>query len=236
MFTSASKFFSGELDPFWPHVVLLSVAVLASIAVGAGIIFERPKYSAAVHRIAFWLVVSGIAIEAVCTIFLFVFDEGISQAQQNKIISLSARSWTKAQFDAIQEIKGKVTDVGVIAEKDCLECRLFADHIELALHSAGVRLYGDLSIDLMRGTGIHVTLPVGSDLFNDPLVVALRNAGLYPGASFHNPQWSPVRTDIRVIFVGEKFPLMFGYPYYPGERAQWTYLPLKNPNFVPPTK
>ncbi|HZR74543.1 hypothetical protein [Bradyrhizobium sp.] len=34
---------------------------------------------------AFWLVVVGIGFEAVCTIFLFVFDEGISNAQQRKI-------------------------------------------------------------------------------------------------------------------------------------------------------
>jgi len=62
--------------------------VVASIAVGVGIIFERPKYSAAVHRVAFWLVVTGIVVEAICTIFLFVFDEGISSAQQSKIIVL----------------------------------------------------------------------------------------------------------------------------------------------------
>jgi hypothetical protein len=85
MLTYVSRFLSGDLEPFWPHVVLLSVAVLASIAVGGGIIFERPKYPPSVHRVAFWLVVGGIAIEAVCTIFLFVFDEGISGAQQSRI-------------------------------------------------------------------------------------------------------------------------------------------------------
>ena len=39
---------------------------------------------------AFWLVVAGVAIEAVCTIFLFVFDEGISTAQQSRIGALDA--------------------------------------------------------------------------------------------------------------------------------------------------
>jgi hypothetical protein len=88
MLTYVSSFLAGEVDPFWPHVWLLSLSVGASIAVGAGIIFERPKYSTAIHNAAFWLVVTGIAIEALCTIFLFVFDEGISNAQTRKISSL----------------------------------------------------------------------------------------------------------------------------------------------------
>jgi hypothetical protein len=87
MLTYVSRFWSGGFEPFWPHFVLLTLSVLASIAVGAGIIFERPKYSAAVHRVAFWLVVGGIVIEAACTIFLFVFDEGISTSQQSKIVA-----------------------------------------------------------------------------------------------------------------------------------------------------
>ena len=116
MLTYVRAFVTGGLEPFWPHVVLLSVSVIASIAVGVGIIFERPKYSAAIHRVAFWLIVAGIAVEAICTIFLFVFDEGISGTQQSKIevqqaviehqrdeiISLerrlAARSLSKEQF------------------------------------------------------------------------------------------------------------------------------------------
>jgi hypothetical protein len=91
MLTYVSRFLSGDFEPFWPHVALLSLAVLSSIAVGGGIIFERPKYPPSVHRVAFWLVVGGIAVEAVCTIFLFVFDEGISGAQQSKIIELEIK-------------------------------------------------------------------------------------------------------------------------------------------------
>lgn len=87
----ARGFVSGGLDPLWPHVVLLSVSVLASVAVAVGIIFERPKYSSSIHRVAFWLIVGGVAIEALCTIFLFVFDEGISGAQQSKIIALETK-------------------------------------------------------------------------------------------------------------------------------------------------
>lgn len=98
-----SKFVSGGLEPFWPHASLLSLSIAASIAVGAGIIFERPKYSASVHRVAFSLIVGGIVIEAICTIFLFVFDEGISGAQQSKIIALERRLAQRSLDDATQD-------------------------------------------------------------------------------------------------------------------------------------
>jgi hypothetical protein len=91
MLAYVSKFTSGGLEPFWPHFVLLTFSVVGSVAVGVGILLERPKYSAAVHRIATGLVISGVVVEAICTIALFVFDEGISQAQQSKIIALEAQ-------------------------------------------------------------------------------------------------------------------------------------------------
>jgi hypothetical protein len=69
--------------PFWPHFWLPAVSVLASFAVAGGIIFESSEYSAPVHRVAKWLVIGGVAVEAVCTVCLFVFDERISGSQQN---------------------------------------------------------------------------------------------------------------------------------------------------------
>jgi hypothetical protein len=79
------SFFSGGVDPGWPHGILLSITVLASFAVATGILLERPKYPEAEHRTATWLVLCGVAIEAICTIVLFVFDEGISSRQQSAI-------------------------------------------------------------------------------------------------------------------------------------------------------
>jgi hypothetical protein len=78
-----SGFFSGAIDALWPHVILLTVAAVASFAVAAGIVLENPKWS-----LANVLVVGGVAIEAICTFLLFGFDEGISNAQQSKIIAL----------------------------------------------------------------------------------------------------------------------------------------------------
>jgi hypothetical protein len=91
MQTYFNAFFSGNVEPFWPHVSLLSVSVLASFAVGAGIIFEAPKYSPSIHRVATNLVIAGVVVEALCTICLFAFDEGISNAQQSKIIALETK-------------------------------------------------------------------------------------------------------------------------------------------------
>jgi hypothetical protein len=85
--------------------LLLVFAVLASFAVAAGIVLESPHWS-----IANALVIGGVAIEAVCTLLLFGFDEGISGAQQAKIVTLETRlafrSLSDEQFnDLIQQLK-----------------------------------------------------------------------------------------------------------------------------------
>ena len=103
MLTYVSRFWSGGFEPLWLHVILLSLSVLASLAVGAGIIFERPKYSVAIHRIAFWLVVGGVVIEAACTIFLFVFDKELSTSQQFKIIALEERIAQRSLSPTVQD-------------------------------------------------------------------------------------------------------------------------------------
>ena len=91
MLTYLNTVWAGDAAPFWPHFVLLSLSVLAGIAVAAGIIFESPRYPSSVHRIAIWLVISGVAVESFCTISLFVFDERISLAQQDKIADLEQK-------------------------------------------------------------------------------------------------------------------------------------------------
>jgi uncharacterized membrane protein len=86
MLTYLSAALSGAVNPFWPHLVLLAVSVLAGAGVGLGIIFEAPEYSSGTHRIAQRLVIAGVILESICTVSLFVFDEGISNAQQAKLI------------------------------------------------------------------------------------------------------------------------------------------------------
>jgi hypothetical protein len=83
MLTYVSAFFSGSVDPFWSHFILIGLTVLGGVAVGVGIIMESEKWS-----VATVLVVIGVATEAIFTIILFRFDEGISLEQQAKIIEL----------------------------------------------------------------------------------------------------------------------------------------------------
>jgi hypothetical protein len=98
-----SGFFSGSLDPFWPHAGLLTVAILASFAVAAGIVMENPKWS-----LANALVVGGVAIEAACTLLLFGFDEGISASQQKTIVQLLGhRVLSQEQKDRLAAVAQK---------------------------------------------------------------------------------------------------------------------------------
>jgi hypothetical protein len=95
-----SAVWAGTEDPVWPHLVLIPLSVLAGIAVGVGIVYETPKHSAKAHERAFWAVVLGIAIESLCTVFLFIVDERISAAQQSRI---------EAQQSKIIELETKLT-------------------------------------------------------------------------------------------------------------------------------
>jgi hypothetical protein len=141
----------------------------------------------------------------------------------------AARAWTTEQFDALQAVRGVVKDVGLLWESHCVECQLFAENIAIALHSAGVQLYGSHGSE-PRGassTGIFVLLPAGSDLMKHPLVVALTNAGLNPIASFPVEEFSKIRTDIPVIFVEERIPTWLSSPYQPPGTTSWRVLPIE---------
>jgi hypothetical protein len=222
MLTYVSAFTSGGLEPFWPHFSLLFISVIASFSVGAGIIFESPKYSASVHQVATCLVIWGVVIEAVCTIFLFVFDEGISGSQQSKIIALetqiAARPFDKSQFDAFKLLKGKIKAVNIISEA-ALEPNMFAGMIAVAIQNAGVDVKGYPASDGMMMTGLMILYPDSLEsvdkLEDDPLYKAFTDAGLNPSAgSLKN--WFPfakIPRDIPLIFVGEKPIPVIKFPY-----------------------
>jgi hypothetical protein len=71
------------------HGYLLGFAVFSTAVVAAGIIWENGPLEA--REVATRLVIWGVAAEAICTVALFVFDEGISNSQQSKIIALERR-------------------------------------------------------------------------------------------------------------------------------------------------
>ena len=149
---------------------------------------------------------------------------------QTEKTQIAARPWTKTQFDALQKLKGVVAGVGVVAEPGCIECHMFATDIEIALNLAGVQLYEDLGNTepiMSSSTGLSVLLPLNADLNKDPLVDALREAGLSPVVSHHLPNVSKIRTDIPVIYINSRWPPYLSAPYFPQISTQWKVLPLR---------
>jgi hypothetical protein len=71
------------------HLWLLGLAVFSTFVVAKGIIWEHGSLE--VREIADKLVIWGVIAEAACTVLLFIFDEGISHAQQSKIVAVEAR-------------------------------------------------------------------------------------------------------------------------------------------------
>jgi len=138
-----SAVWAGSEDPVWPHLVLVPLSALAGIAVGVGIVLERPVFSPAIHRIAFWSVALGVAIEAVCTLSLFVVDERISSAQQTKILTLEAQEMDRSLdrgeqtrlTDAMSTYGGNI-QVGFLVYKNDVEAYFFASQLRDSLGAA----------------------------------------------------------------------------------------------------
>lgn len=91
IWTYWSAFISGVLDPTWPHIVLLSGSIICEVAVAIGILLEQHWPKCIKEWIAVFFVIGGVFFGVVCTVLLFVFDEGISHAQNDKVISLENR-------------------------------------------------------------------------------------------------------------------------------------------------
>jgi hypothetical protein len=89
----------------WQHSALLGGAIFGGIIVGIGILMESEKWS-----LAAILVLTGVVIEPIFTIGLFIYDEHLSRGQNEQIIllekRLAARSLTNAQVaDIIEQLK-----------------------------------------------------------------------------------------------------------------------------------
>jgi hypothetical protein len=159
-------FFSGEMSPGWPHFWLLTVSVLGSAAVAWGIIREAEK----VWSLTTLLVVGGVAVEAICTLLLFDFDEGISskqqktiEAQRDQIISLE-RQIAPRRFSPddqkyfgswLSSFKGK--SVRVTSYMLDFEAAWFGQ--EIGLQAGGVVPVSSLFCDAPIGgivVGVHV--------------------------------------------------------------------------------
>jgi hypothetical protein len=199
---------------------------------------KRIGYEKAITRISALILIAGLAGEGITQSNSNATNATLVALLNNQTGQLSldlekertrnaARTWTKTQFDAIQAIKGIVPSVGILWPEHCIECFQLASYIEIALHSADVQIYGAHGIPDDVSTGVFVRLPIGADLNNDPLIVALRKADLNPLSTHHIPEFSKIRTDIPVIFIGEKFPAILTMPYQPPGPTGWTMLPIE---------
>ena len=81
MYSYISQFFSGALDPTWPHAILIAGTIIGGALVGLGVILEAPKILSGPVAAVFL----GVVIEAACTLLLFQFDEGITGKQKTDI-------------------------------------------------------------------------------------------------------------------------------------------------------
>lgn len=79
----------------WPHLLLLGGATLAGILIGIGILKGEEKWT-----IAAVLVLIGVILEPIFTLWLFVYDESIGRSQQEQIRIATDRA-TDAGFDAV---------------------------------------------------------------------------------------------------------------------------------------
>lgn len=71
----------------WPHLMLLGGATLGGVLVGVGILKESEKWN-----VAAILVLTGVIIEPIFTLWLFVYDEDISRSQKSEIAALEAET------------------------------------------------------------------------------------------------------------------------------------------------
>lgn len=219
-----STVWAGTENPFWPHLVLVPLSAIAGIAVGAGIVLERPKYSAAVHRVAFWFVVVGVAVESLCTIALFCVDERISGAQQSKIIALeSARRLNPESAQrVIEKLKpyaGTKFASLVMPDSECLNLltqieeilpkagwvetdRKFADRLQITTktaHKVDIA-FGAFEVFALIGAGppAESLAPAAREL-----AAALNEESIAAGFSNDLPRLRPT-DDVVTIVIGSK--------------------------------
>jgi hypothetical protein len=108
-------------------------------------------------------VIVGVIVEAVCTITLFVFDEGISNAQQEKIIVLERRIAPRNLSPSQQK---EIAD----------SLREFSD-VQFATQSYSIDVEGQRLEEQIRkafGLARFSGLQRGGGLSSDPLIVGVR--------------------------------------------------------------
>jgi hypothetical protein len=209
---------------FVAHVYLLAGDVLATWAVGAGILWEGEAITVS-HDVAKRLVLWGVILETLCSIALFAFDEGISHGQQvvieeqkDKIIALETklapRTLTSQQQQEIAEYltpHANGTRINLSVYPSDAEGQRFALQIGSVLQAAGFNVFGLLTNadpgPLIQG--VQVRPQDGSWHVAGLLVVALHTHGVavrLDPAAIPTPNDSPAQFGAGLIslWVGVK--------------------------------
>lgn len=135
---------------------------------------------------------------------------------EKEISKRRGRSLTKQQFDAIQELKGKMDRVSLTFQEGSLESMSFAFSLIDALRAAGIHVQSFISPLGTAWTEVVLYLPSKGKLNDEflatqPIVSAFARANL--GGSYADIRFAPVRSearnpelplDIPLIAVGEK--------------------------------
>jgi hypothetical protein len=160
--TYFNAFISGDLNSYWTHLWLLGGIFLFEVIVGIGIILEVTLPMTLRQIIATGMVVGGILVGIMLTLGLFVFDEGISSAQQSKIIALETqiapRILTKEQHDELQSLRGKVLALSFISSPD-VEPAFFSAQLQAAINDVGVEITPYFTPPGMNFVGTQICLP-----------------------------------------------------------------------------
>ena len=120
------------------------------------------------------------------------------------------RSLKKEEFDALQQLKGKITKVNIMKERS-VEAAIFADQIIVALTQAGLDVKVYFAPPDYVWTGIMIWSPSPE---NDPLMDAFKKAGLLPGwGNIGSMVYPDVPHDAPLIEIGERFPELKA-PYF----------------------
>jgi hypothetical protein len=230
----ASAFVAGELDPDRTHWILLAGAIAAEFAVAAGIVLESPKEKGWREWLGLVLVFGGVVVSAVFTISLFMFDEGISRGQKDKIITLETRLaprvLTKEQVDAILTLRGNVRAVSVLSSPD-IEPTMFSAQLQEILFEAGVAPNPIPAPPGTRWVGMWICLPNNETTKENPLWKVFFAIGLNPtSCSLDDPTLSIPRgvpRDIPLVIVGERLPFFpngkppsYRFRAYPGLKLE----------------
>ncbi len=225
-----ADFSSGRLDELSTHWVLIGIIAGAEVSLGVGIWIESPKNKSFLQWLGVALVLAGCIVSALFTVFLLIFDEGISRDQRAKIIVLETQIAPEPSQQnsmmRLENLRGKLSAVSVLASPD-VEPTLFSAQLQEALSRAGVAINPIPAPPGNRCARITDLLAQKRQIKDVALLKVLFDIGLEPNQfSFDDPTLSipeDVPRDVPLIIVGEREQLwpngkaeMFRFRAYPG--------------------